>query len=382
MNFQSHPLPSGSQHKFSQVPKAEIPRSSFDRSHGHKTTFDAGYLIPCYVDEALPGDTFNLKMTGFARLATPIFPIMDNMYMDTQFFSVPIRLIWDNWQKFNGEQKNPGDSNDYTIPQMTSPDGGYTIGSIHDYFGLPTGIEGLEHSALWHRAYNLIFNEWYRDQNLQDSLPVPTDDGPDTVADYVLQRRGKRHDYFTSCLPWPQKGPGVTIPLGSMAPVVTNSANPLMTAISGAFTNKPMFAENGAAEGYLALAGTGNASDESVKFGSETGLQADLSSATAATINSLRQASKFKKYSSVMLAAALATLSSSVAILALLLQTHAFNVLSISVVVLPPLTLALFHKLLLLLSHPRLARYSALLAALVLLFLIKTASHLLLLNIA
>jgi len=195
-------------HVFSQVPKAEIPRSSFDRSHGHKTTFDAGLLVPVFVDEALPGDTFNLKMTGFARLATPIFPIMDNMYMETHYFSVPMRLVWDNWQKFNGEQKNPGDSTDFIIPQMVSPTGGYAVNSLSDYMGLPTGIAGISHSALWHRAYNLVWNEWFRDQNLQNSLPVPTGDGPDLPADYTLQRRGKRHDYFTSCLPWPQKGPG------------------------------------------------------------------------------------------------------------------------------------------------------------------------------
>jgi len=122
-------------HQFSQVPKAEIPRSSFDRSHGYKTTFDAGLLIPFMVDEALPGDTFNVHATALARLATPIVPIMDNMYLDTQFFSVPIRLVWDNWQKFNGEQKNPGDSTDYVIPQLVAPVGGFAALSLEDYFG-------------------------------------------------------------------------------------------------------------------------------------------------------------------------------------------------------------------------------------------------------
>ena len=152
--------PSVMNHLFSQVPKAEIPRSTFDRSHGHKTTFDAGWLIPFFVDEALPGDTFNCRATLFARLSTPIFPIMDNMYLDTQFFAVPMRLVWDNWQKFNGEQKSPGDSTDFVIPQLVSPTGGYDESSLEDYFGLPVGVAGISHSALWHRAYNLIYNEW------------------------------------------------------------------------------------------------------------------------------------------------------------------------------------------------------------------------------
>lgn len=277
--------PRTSTHKFSQVPKAEIPRSSFDRSCGLKTTFDAGYLVPIFVDEALPGDTFNVNMTALARLATPIFPIMDNMYMDTQFFSVPIRLVWDNWQRFNGEQRNPGDSTDFEIPQMVSPDGGYAIGSLHDYFGLPTGVSDLSHSSLWHRAYNLIYNEWYRDQNMQNSVDTPTDDGPDDPANFVLLRRGKRHDYFTSCLPWPQKGAGVQIPLGTMAPIKTNTTNTtdILTVANGSDTQTPI----GTGATYATLGSpVGGATSE---------LFADLSEATAATINSLRQAFQIQK---------------------------------------------------------------------------------------
>lgn len=288
-------LPSVMQHSFAQVPRADIPRSSFDRSHGLKTTLDAGYLVPIFVDEALPGDTYNLNMTGFARLGTPLHPYMDNAFFNTFFFAVPIRLVWDNWQRFNGEQVDPGDSTDFLVPQVVAPVGGYLNGSVYDYMGLPTGVAGLSHSALWNRAYNLIFNEWFRDQNLQDSVAVPRDDGPDPSTNYSLLRRGKRHDYFTSSLPWPQKGESVSIPLGTYAPVTSDP-----TANGGV----PQFDFPGGSAAYAALASgpggspAGNtfwtpdpaASVNAAARWAVTALRTDLSDATAATINQLRQA--------------------------------------------------------------------------------------------
>jgi len=279
-------------HNFSQVPQADIPRSSFNRSHGLKTTFDAGLLIPIFCDEALPGDTFNCRLTSFARLATPIAPVMDNMFFDTFFFAVPVRLLWNNFQKFNGEQTDPGDSTDFLVPQMVSPVGGYAVSTLSDYLGLPTGVAGLSHSSLWHRAYNLIWNEWFRDQNLQDSAPVDKDDGPDSIDDYGLRRRGKRHDYFTSCLPFPQKGDAVQIPLGTDANIVGRS----MDFGGGDGTTNRVNIFDGAGDLHALRTNSGagylypNATDSGNGY-----LVADLSSATAATINQLRQAFQLQK---------------------------------------------------------------------------------------
>ena len=280
-------------HRFAMIPKADIPRSSFDAQKTYKTTFDAGYLIPVYVDEMLPGDTFNLKMTAFSRLATPLYPIMDNMVMESFFFFIPNRLVWTNWVKMMGQQDNPGDSISYTVPQMTSPAGGYAVNSLSDYMGLPTagqitGSNTVTHSALYHRAYNLIWNEWFRDENLQNSVVVDKGDAASNPSDYVLLRRGKRKDYFTSALPWPQKGSAVTLPLGTTAPILANG-DLKIRANDGTWTNSRIASQNST----QALLADNSTSSRYVQY--ESGLIADLSAATAATINQIRQSFQIQR---------------------------------------------------------------------------------------
>lgn len=287
-------------HHFAMTPRPDIPRAKFNIDFSHKTTFDAGFLIPILCEEVLPGDQFSVNMTAFCRLATPIFPLMDNLHIDSFFFYVPNRLVWTNWVKFMGEQTNPGDSISYTIPQIVSPASGFAVGSIFDYFGLPTvgqvlGGATVSVNALPLRAYNLIYNTWFRDENLQASVnPGFTGDGPDLFGGFGIFRRGKRPDYFTTALPWPQKGgTPVSIPIGTSAPIKSDGV-----ALSMRFGgSSSTVAALGAAGSNVTrnAAGAAGTADWGLSGATVVGMYADLSSATAATINQLRQAFQIQR---------------------------------------------------------------------------------------
>jgi len=290
-------------HAFSMIPRADIPRSSFRMEKAYKTTFDADYLIPILCEEVLPGDSFHGKFTAYVRTQTLLFPILDNLHLETFFFFVPNRLVWDNWIKFQGERKSPNDTIDYNIPQISSPTTPpFLAGEIYDYLGLPIGVTtSYAFNALPLRAYNLIWNEWFRDQNLTNPANINTDDGPDLETEYILLRRAKRHDYFTSALPWTQKGDPVSLPLGTTAKVITGQEH-----TSGGQTQMTVKLASGGAipSGEPAMAfttngGTGYRTTPGGTWVSSgfypSNLYADLSSATAATINQIRQAFQIQK---------------------------------------------------------------------------------------
>lgn len=290
-------LPSDTKKDFSRAPVANIQRSVFDRSFGYKTTIDAGYLYPFLTDQAYPGDTFQFEAHGFGRLNTPIHPIMDNLYLETYYFFVPYRLIWTNWQRFMGERDpNPDSSIDYLCPQITNQI--IPSGNLYDYFGLPVATaSGIDFNNFAGRAYNLIWNEWFRAQWLQDSVTVDKDDGPDTFTDYVLLRRNKRFDYFTSSLPNPQAGDAVDLPLGTTAPVHG------IGTTSGAFLRSGGTAYETGASSTVTYADYTYTSDadramieEDPNNAGYPNIYADLSNATAATINQLRESFQLQAF--------------------------------------------------------------------------------------
>lgn len=291
----------------------DMPRSKFKRPFDHKTTFNVGDLIPLMVDEVLPGDTYNVKMGAAVRMSTPIYPVFDNAYMDIYHFFVPSRLLWTHFREFMGENRESkwAQEVEYTIPQITAPKGGFSKGTIADYMGIPTKVENLSVNALPFRAYALIYNEWFRDQNLKDPCYINLDDttragsnGNNYITDCQLggmpAKAAKYADYFTKALPAPQKGPSVNLPIYGKADIVGTTAKPYSTVpeATNLIGKKLAFYRNSESVTYNVTSFMYDKEDGTsfMAPSSYIGIGADLSTATGATINELRQAFAIQRY--------------------------------------------------------------------------------------
>jgi hypothetical protein len=310
-----------SEYNFAQNPQVGVSRSRFQRNSDNKTTFNTGELIPIYLDEVLPGDTHEIDMACVMRMATPIFPVMDNAFCDFYFFFVPNRLLWEHWKEFMGENKETAwtPKTEYSIPQVTAPAEGWAEGTLADYLGLPTKVKNISVSALPGRAYGLIYNEWFRNQNVtQPTLVEVTDatttgknDGSDTNDSAITLAKplkaAKVFDYFTGALPEPQKGEPITIPITGSAPIglynaTTGNVTTNSKKMKEIFEDAGLVATNGAYQASYWDPGDGPTANKGLAVGSTTGsvysgvsLGADLSSVNATTINQLRQAFQIQK---------------------------------------------------------------------------------------